>query len=84
MTQPVRIKYTPSARLDPEPLASPVRWNDYVTATVAFLQRDKAKLLAARTLIVEHKPDDPNLSIVDSLIEHFDEPYSTAYRAGLK
>lgn len=69
------------ARLDPEPLASPVCWNDYVAATEAFLQRDRAKLTESRERIVEKKRDDANLPIVDSLIAHFDEPYSKAYRA---
>jgi hypothetical protein len=75
------LKHIPSARLDPEPPASPICWNDYVAATEAFLQRDRAKLVAARERIARKKPDDANLPIVASLIAHFDEPYSKAYKA---
>jgi len=73
-------KHVSSSRLDPEPPSSPVRWNDYVAATEGFLQHDRTKLIAARANLAKSKPDDPNLPIVDSLITHFDEPYSKAYK----
>src|SRR5215510_945608 len=38
------MKHMSSARVDPEPPTSPLRWNDYVDATVAFLRNDRAKL----------------------------------------
>lgn len=74
------LRHMSSSRLDPEPPFSPVRWNDYVAATEGFLQHDRAKLVAARANLARSKPDDPNLPIVDSLITHFDEPYSKAYK----
>ncbi len=74
------LKHIPPSRLDPEPPGGPLRWNDYVEATEAFLQHDRAKLLAARERIAKSRPADPNLPIVDSFITHFDEPYSKAYK----
>lgn len=74
------LKHIPSARLDPEPSDSPLCWNDYVAATEAFLQHDRAKLIAAKERIAKNKPADPNLAIVASLLVHFDEPYSKAYK----
>jgi hypothetical protein len=74
------LKHIPLARLDPEPPASPICWNDYVAATEAFLQRERSKLVAARERIAKNRPDDANLPIVSSLIAHFDEPYSKAYK----
>jgi hypothetical protein len=75
------LKHMESARLNPEPTKSPVRWNDYVEATTAFLRGDRAGLVAARDRIAEHSPGDANLPVVDSLLEHFGMPYATAYRA---
>jgi hypothetical protein len=73
------LRHFPAARLEPEPPQSPVRWNDYVAATEAFLRGDRAALLAARERIVRSLPDDANLRIVDSLIRHFGKPYVEAY-----
>jgi hypothetical protein len=57
-------------------------WNSYVEATIAFLQRDKMKILRCRERIANGPKIDgkiPNLDIIDSLINHFDLPYSKAY-----
>jgi hypothetical protein len=45
------------------------------------LQHDRPKLVAAKERIAKNKPDDANLPIVASLVAHFDEPYSKAYKA---
>jgi hypothetical protein len=74
------LKYLAAARHNPEPVESPARWNDYVTATEAFLKNDRPALLAARERIASSKPDDPNLAIVDSLVAHFGQPYARAYK----
>ncbi len=71
---PAALKHIPPARLDPEPPDSPVRWNDYVAATEAFLQHNRANLIGARERIARKNPDDPTLAIVDSLVTHFGEP----------
>ena len=64
---------------------------DYAAATIAFLQRDKPALLAARDkLIAEPKPDGfderairqkwpLNLVIVDAFVGCWDRPYAEAY-----
>lgn len=69
------------ARLDPEPPNHPLRWNDYVEATVAFLEGDRAKLLAARNRMAAKSPNDANLPIVNSLVANFGVACGTAYRA---
>ncbi len=71
------------ALLEQEP-AGPVRWNAYVKATMAFLRRDRDKLRECRNQIAEGpklQGKTPNLSVVDALIDNFDQPYCEAYRA---
>ncbi len=61
---------------------SPIRWNAYVLATIAFLERDRKKLSELREEIAKGPKLEgvvPNLDVVDRLIEHFDEPYAVAY-----
>lgn len=74
------LEHLPFARLAPEPPNSLVRWNDYVEATAAFLEGDRARLLAARGRIATNSPGDANLQVVDSLVAHFGAPYGIAYR----
>jgi hypothetical protein len=62
---------------------SPVRWNDYVDATEAFLRSDLKALKAARARIAAGPKTDgkaPNLDVVDRLIERFGKPYAEAYK----
>jgi hypothetical protein len=73
------LQHIPLSRLDPEPPGGPLRWNDYVEATEAFLQHDRPKLESAKERMTRNLPHDPNLPIVASLLAHFDEPYSKAY-----
>lgn len=62
-------------------------WNEYVNATIAFMEKDKKELNAARqrlfVLIEDNSdPDDyarGNLIVVDSLKENFSESYKRAY-----
>ena len=70
-----------------EPADSPIRWNAYVRATIAFLDGDLRGLTVRRGEIAEGPKLDgivPNLDVVDRLIAHFGEPYSVAYRSGLR
>jgi len=72
-----------SAVVAKEPSDSPVRWNAYVQATIAFLEKDREKLLKFRKEIANgHKWQGkvPNLDVVDRLLEHFGQPYIVAYR----
>ena len=63
---------------------SPILWNEYVNASIAFLDKDMSKLKLYREKIA-NGPDlngkKANLDVVDNLIKYFDEPYSLAYRA---
>jgi hypothetical protein len=62
----------------------PLRWNAYVQATIAFLNKDLKRLQECREEIAEGptlQGEKANLDLVDRLIEHFDEPYSKAYGA---
>lgn len=66
-----------------EPPDAPIRWNAYVRATMAFLQRDRESLSAYRDEIAkgpELQGAIPNLEVVNKLVELFDESYSHAYR----
>ena len=57
----------------------PLRWNDYVLAVIAFLERDKAQLIEHRDKIASAKPsffgNELNLKLVDSLVRNFDKDY---------
>jgi hypothetical protein len=67
-----------------EPPELPLRWNAYVQATIAFLSKDLDRLKDCRKEIAEGpalEGQKANLDVVDRLIEHFEEPYSKAYRA---
>ena len=65
--------------------SSPLRWNDYVTATEAFLKGDLDALKAARERIAAGPKLDgvpANLDVVDRLIGRFRQPYLQAYLSG--
>ncbi len=65
-----------------EPKDTPVLWNDYVLATIAFLDRDFPELVNCRQKISEGQKMDgriPNLDVVDGLIRCFDRSYKEAY-----
>lgn len=72
-----------SALYDAEPAESPIKWNAYVRATIAFLERDRKKLADFREEIARGPTLQgvvPNLDVVDRLIACFDQPYAIAYR----
>ena len=69
------------------PANSPVRWNAYVRATIAFLEKDRDTLKKQREIIArgpKFRGSIPNLDVVDRLLKNFGQPYRTAYRAGRK
>jgi hypothetical protein len=82
------------AKYDPIPDVEPAQmkaffeeWNVYVDATIAFIKKDRMKLLACRTRmanIPNISREMSNLDVVDSLIRNFDKPYSEAYGAQKK
>lgn len=57
------------------------RWNDYVNASIAFLEKNRKKLSYYRESL--YKGSSPynrmNLRVVDSFLRCFDSPYSLAY-----
>jgi hypothetical protein len=72
-----------TALIRKEPADAPIRWNAYVRATMAFLERDRKTLTALREEIAKGPKLQgavANLDVVDRLIEYFDAPYSVAYR----
>lgn len=58
-------------------------WNDYVDATIAFLQGDRAALDASRAKLAaateKAEFNGPNLKAVDRLARCFGQPYKVAY-----
>jgi len=55
-------------------------WNEYVRASIAFLQDDLDELQTQRTLMAQSdRPSALNLGVVDSLIACFGRTYSEAY-----
>ncbi|TQV85811.1 hypothetical protein [Aliikangiella coralliicola] len=57
----------------------PLRWNDYVKATIAFLEKDKLALKHHRNKVAagqhEYFGNALNLKLLDALIKHFDQSY---------
>ena len=70
------------ARVDYEPPELPIRWNDYITTTEAFLKNDLPTLKSARESIAldpKWNGEATNLHVVDRLIAHFGKSYAEAY-----
>ncbi len=63
---------------NPDPVRTG-RWNDYVLATVAFLQRDRETLVYHRNKLAEVKDmfwgNALNLKLIDALIQNYDKSY---------
>ncbi len=59
-----------------------LRWNDYVLATVGFLEHDKDKLVYHRDRVAaardEHPGNAMNLRLLDNLIQYFEYNYKYA------
>jgi len=60
----------------------PLRWNDYVLATIAFWEGDKEKLIFHRNEVSKAKDEyignKINLKLLDALIENFGKSYNYA------
>lgn len=74
-----------SLREDEDFSEYPLRWNDYVLATVAFLEKDREALIKHRDRVAEgvdeHRGNAMNLRLLDALIEHFELSYSDALKS---
>ena len=64
-----------------EPADPPFPWNDYVAATIAFLDGDRQTLQKHRDRIAA-SAGQQNLQVVDNLLKYFGQPYSVAYSGG--
>jgi|688.fasta_scaffold180682_3 hypothetical protein len=77
------IIYFKKSILASEPEHAPVRWNDYVSASIAFLKRDRETLIFHRDEIAakgtEIQGVIPNLAIVENLLNHIQMPYAEVY-----
>ena len=81
---PEALGHLKQARYSPEPPGLPLRWNDYVSATEAFLKGDLDALKAARERIANGPKLDgvpANLDVADRLIAGLGRPYREAYGA---
>ncbi len=62
--------------------AQPLRWNDYVLATIAFLENDLVKLRMHRDKVAQAKEsfwgNEMNLKLLDKLVKHFGKGYKEA------
>lgn len=60
----------------------PLRWNDYVLATIAFLEKDKAKFLLHRERVAQGKDlyfgNAMNLKLLDGMLVNFEKSYRQA------
>ena len=77
------IKWSKTVLKDKEDFnQQPLRWNDYVLATIAFLQHDKKSLIEHRDNVAKSKDkyfgNALNLKYLDSLIKYFDKSYKYA------
>jgi hypothetical protein len=76
------LMHLQKARIKSEPPESPVKWNDYVAATEAFLARDLPALKTARDRIANGPKldgDIPNLDVIERLLGNFNRPYADVY-----
>lgn len=62
----------------------PLRWNDYVLATIAFLEQNEENLAFHRERVAdgvdEHQGNAMNLRILDAFVQNFGADYATALR----
>lgn len=72
-----QASYNPKETAD-----TPLLWNDYVAATLAFLNKDADKLRLHRDKIANGPVWNgvrANLNVVNALLNCIDKPYSFAY-----
>ncbi|HET9484738.1 MAG TPA: hypothetical protein VFO79_12335 [Xanthomonadales bacterium] len=77
------IRHARSVLSESEDFAKqPLRWNDYVLATIAFLERDREALLRHRAAVAAgkdaHFGNALNLKLLDSLVKHYERDYAWA------
>ncbi|RFF31201.1 hypothetical protein DZC52_05110 [Wenzhouxiangella sediminis] len=80
------IRYARASLRENEDLSEhPLRWNDYVLATIAFLEKNREALIDHRERVAEgvdeHRGNAMNLRLLDAMIEHFGASYSDAMQS---
>ncbi len=76
------LSHVSAAKFKVEPPRWPMRWNDYVDATAAFLRRDRGAFMSARSAVAaapELGARAATLAVLDRLLAKFDQPYRIAY-----
>jgi hypothetical protein len=61
-----------------------IKWNAYVAATVAFLDKDKETILNSKKILEKPSAEDgycANLPFIESFILNFNKTYKEAYEA---
>lgn len=80
------IEYARASLLEEDKAASiPLRWNDYVLATIAFLEKDREALIRHRDRMAEgvdeYQGNAMNLRLIDAMIKHFYASYADAMQS---
>jgi hypothetical protein len=80
------IRYARTTLLEEEDFSErALRWNDYVLATIAFLEGNREQLLFHREKIAEgvgeHPGNELNLRLIDALVGHSGTDYSAALKS---
>lgn len=80
------IEYAKKSLLEKEDFSTqPLRWNDYVLATIAFMEKDRAKLAYHRDRVALGKDlfsgNALNLKLLDKLLNNIDLSYKDAAAA---
>jgi len=80
------VRYARTTILEDEDFSErALRWNDYVLATIAFLEGNQEKLKNHRDKVAEgvgeHPGNELNLRLLDALIDHDGSDYSTALKS---
>jgi hypothetical protein len=60
--------------------SSPIFWKCYVEGSIAFLKKDKAKLLESLE-ILRKQDNQMNIEFLEKFVKYFDRPYWEAYNA---
>ena len=60
--------------------SSPIYWKCYVNGSIAFLNKDKPKLLEALETLRQQE-NQMNIEFLEKFVKYFDRPYSEAYSA---
>lgn len=75
------ISYMRKAHWTVSKKLSPLHWNAYVNATIAFLEGNKTQLIKYRNILKQKRQNktDPNLKIVNKLVGNFGKSYIDVY-----